>query len=507
MAMREMLVSCCLLGLLFTPSVADALEAGSATENRPLVIVHASEIPSVDPHPVLTYVCTSVLGNIYEKLVEFDKDGRFIPKLATSWETPDDLTWVFHLRKGVQFHNGESLTSKDVAFSLLRAKNPNFESQVYLTSTETVIEKDEHVVVIKTSSPDPILLNKLAFVPIVPHDSPERITSPIGTGPYRCSDYDSKDSSLSCRVSERYWGKEPSESAVVFLFREDPSDRIDLLVDGSADLVTEIPAELTAKIEDRSDLWIEGNLASLVVYLALDRTAPPLDDPRIRSAVNLAIDREALVDKAYGGYARPAAQIMSRQIFGYAESIEDKLHDLQKAKALIKQAEYDGSTPIVIHTGINRTLLANIIVQQLKNAGINAQAKLHSWPDLMKLLDTRDMDVVIIGENHNSMDAGYFFDSTIHSRSEEQGLGNFNFHNFSDSEIDSLIESSGKEMNRERRLAMLQEVSQRLDKEEVILPLVWVMELYGIRRDLKWTPRVDGSIYAYEISRERSHAR
>ncbi|MCP4898785.1 MAG: hypothetical protein GY906_17580, partial [bacterium] len=184
--------------------------ASEEARTRPLRIVHARDVPTLDPHLDLTYICTSVLGNLFDALVAFDADGVPAARLAQAWERPDDLTWRFTLRKGVRFHNNKGLTADDVVATLRRAKeHPLSKMAAFLAAVEKVEADGEHVVVVHTRSPDPTLLNKLVFVYIVPVDTPEKLDKPIGTGPYRLVDHEPGDR-LRMAAFKRYWGQQPA---------------------------------------------------------------------------------------------------------------------------------------------------------------------------------------------------------------------------------------------------------------------------------------------------------
>jgi peptide/nickel transport system substrate-binding protein len=489
------LISACSNGAVEEQSV----EEGGA--ERPLRIAFAADLPNLDPHFDLTHISSSLLGNLCETLVAFDIEGVIIPSLAVEWENTDDLTWRFLLRENVVFHNDQPLTAADVVASLMRAQNhPQSMMTTYLASVQSIEADGDSAVVIRTHSPDPVLLSKLVFVHILPADTPDLLESLIGTGPYRLEEYLPGDR-LRARRFEDYWGERASENAVEFLFRQESQHRVELLLGGSVDIIESVPPEHVEAIEGATDLWVESHLGGFIHYLALNRNLPPLDNPDLREAMDVALNRQAFADDVFFGYARPASQIPSPQTFGFADTIAPTTHNLERAKHLIRKAGLDSPPELTLHYSVTRQTLADAILDQLNAAGFKASGESHSWSELVGLLETTEVQAFLIGENNSSLDPGVFFESVVHTRSPEQSLGDFNHLRFSDEEMDRLIEHASQQMNPSLRLAEIQAMSEKLSGHRVVLPLVATMELYGVRRDLEWTPRADNRMKAVEMVR------
>ncbi|MCP4897146.1 MAG: hypothetical protein GY906_09255 [bacterium] len=505
MKIRTALCGLCFLviALVSVTTEVEARSGRSKDEKGHLRIVHAHALPSLDPHLDLTFITTSVLGNLFEALVEFDSEGKPAPRLAQRWENPDELTWKFTLRRLVRFHDGRDMTAEDVVASLHRAKtHPQSKMSTYLASVESVEAVGRSTIVLRTKTPSPALLSKLAFVVIQPADTPENLVLPIGTGPYRISGYKPGESLRAVRFG-KYWGAFPSEKEVEFLFVPDPSARVELLIDRAAALVEEVSPQDITRIEEKDDLWVESHLGNFVFYLALDPTRAPLDNPVVREAIDVSLDRQAIADGVFTGHALPANQIPGPGTFGFSKQLKQPTHNPERARELLRTLTHEGSPELILHYSTNRSLLAETIIRQLNAVGFAASGQAHSWPDLLELLDRKEAGFVLLGENNSSMDAGYFFDSVVHTTSTELSLGDFNFFNFSDREIDALIEQTGQEMDPAKRLKDFHDASSRLAEARGVLPLVVVMDLFGVRRDLVWRPRADGNCWAAEMSLSR----
>lgn len=168
-----------------------------------LTLALEDDIVSLDPHAYDDEVTSSVLFNIYQGLVGFDPRMRIVLLLAERWENPNDLTWRFFLRPGIEFHDGRELQAEDVVFSLERARGGRLGH--YLSAIGQVRALDSRTVEVVTKEPSPILLNKLSFVAIVPRGSPDTIRHPVGTGPYVLSEYRLRER-LVLKSFSGYWG-------------------------------------------------------------------------------------------------------------------------------------------------------------------------------------------------------------------------------------------------------------------------------------------------------------
>lgn len=211
-----------------------------------------------------------------------------------------------------------------------------------------------------------------------------------------------------------------------------------------------------------------------------------------------------MVEDVFDGHARPANQIPGLAAFGYSKNLAQPIADPSKARALLKDAGYKNVGPdLVLRHSKNRTSLAAAIVGQLGAVGSQALRKGYECPEFLELLSAREAGFVLIGENNSALDAGFFFESVIHTPVPEVGLGDFNFHNFSDEEIDRLIEAAAQEMKPGERQRMYEEISEWLAQSNGVFPLVWVIDLFGVRRNVEWQPRSDGNIWISEMKRKR----
>jgi peptide/nickel transport system substrate-binding protein len=463
---------------------------------RPLRIALGSAAFTLDPHAgeLLTL---SVLRNLYDSLTAFDAGNRVGPALAESWENPDELNWIFHLRRGVSFHDGRELTARDVLFSFERARrSPTSEIGAYLVAIERVLALDPYTVEITTRRPDPILLNKIAFVLVVPADSPPVIVRPVGTGPYRLA-ADEPGKRLALRAFDRHWGGAPPEQAVELLPIPDHDARIKGLLDGDLDIVAEPGFAELARIRAARGCRIAKQARSLgVTYLLVRSDRRPLDDLRTRRALSLALDRGELVRTALHGEGVPLGQMVTGNVFGFAPDIRPPAASPATARALLAAAGHAGGLDLELQIRPGARPELDALARQLLSAGIRVHA-------LERPLEafSPDADLSFASWFCLSGDASDFFDAMAHSPTAESGYGAGNFTHYRNRELDALIEGSESTLDLLARRTQLEHAMRVLMADFVFIPLYSTPILYGTRDTVDWQPRSDDLILVNTIRR------
>lgn len=465
---------------------------------RPLRIALSRSF-TLDPHAgeLLTL---SVLRNLYDSLTAFDAGNRVGPALAESWENPDELTWIFHLRHGVTFHDGRELTAGDVLFSFERARRaPTSEIGSYLVAIEKVLALDPHTVEITTRRPDPILLNKIAFVLVVPAGSPPVIVRPVGTGPYRLVAHE-PGKRLVLRAFDRYWAGTPPERAVELLPITDHDARIKGLLDGDLDIVEPGFADL-ARIRAAPGCRIAKQARSLgVTYLLLRSDRQPLDDLRTRRALSLALDRGELVRTALHGEGVPIGQMVTGNVFGFAPDIRPPGADQATARALLAAAGHAGGLELELQISPGERPQLDALARQLLSAGIRVRARERPLEEF-----SANADFSLASWFCLSGDASDFFDAMAHSPSAKSGYGAGNFTHYRNRELDALVEDSESALDLLARRNQLEHAMHVLMADFVFIPLYSAPILYGTRDTIEWQPRSDRLILVNTIRRHAPH--
>ncbi|MFN6552290.1 ABC transporter substrate-binding protein [Mycolicibacterium septicum] len=340
--------------VLAAPAVALAactLTAGCTVANTAhggydpdtLRIVISQEPPTLEPcESSLTSTGIVVRSNITEPLIERDPDtGDLQPLLSTAWRQTAPDQWAFDIRKGVTFSDGAPFTAKDAAFSIDRAVNSdlqcNVDGYVFGDDKLDVRAPDENTVVIGTPKPDPILPLRISFVEIVPSgtSTTEKVREPIGTGPYAISDWE-YGQKLLLKRNDRYWGAKPAFARAEYQWRSEGSVRAAMITNDEADIATSLGPE-----DGAGDLGVPFQ-NNETTALRMQAGEAPLNDIRVRQAINYSVNRTGIVKALFRGLGEPASQLIPSGVVGYNDQLPLWPHDLDKAKALIAEAKADG---------------------------------------------------------------------------------------------------------------------------------------------------------------------
>ncbi len=346
---------------------------------RTVVVAIENSPNSLDPRIGTDATAERIGGLLFDALVKKDEHFEMQPWLATSWEQPDPLTWVFHLRKGVRFHDGRPLTARDVAWtinslidgSVLSSKSGAF------AHVDRVDATDPLTVTIHMKSADASLLFNLSdgLFGVVPQGSGKDFGQhPVGSGSFRFVSAQQDKDVLLAR-NESYWAGEPKIERVRFAVVPDAVTVALELEKGSVDVASnELTLDLVHALETRPGLKTETNEGSPVMYLNFNVARGPLADVRVRQAIACAIDRQAIVDAVWRGKARLADTLLPAGHWAAADeaTLAHWPRDVARARSLLAAAGYSHGLQLEMKTSTDETtrLLAEILQQQLAAAGI-----------------------------------------------------------------------------------------------------------------------------------------
>lgn len=432
------------------------------------------------------------INNIYEPLVRPDRDLTMRPALALSWGLLDDTTWDFRLRPNVTFHNGKPFTVLDVIASLNRAmEHESSQLTGLLASIDSMQVVDELRFRITTRHPDPLLLQRLSSVLIIPAEfEEEEDFAPVGTGSYKFSSWEQGDK-ISLERFEDYWGTVSKFEKVDMFSRLNKTERVMMFANGDAHFLAFVPYDTVDYLEERN-FEIVGIPSLEVQFLVFNMNSKVLDDVEKRKVISMAVDQSGFVEQL-GGYANPVSQFISNGVFGFNPRIEHHVYDLEKADLLAEDLELKEKT-LTLHLPKGLTVLGEHMRQQLAEIGIYLLVSYLDPPDFLESITEGKADIYFLGFRASRGDSADFLDVVVHSDAE------FNVANYSNPEVDSLIEQSFTEMDPSVRIADLQEVMRIIVEEDVLgIPLFEYNTLYSFVDSLEFTPRIDGYIYFDEL--------
>ena len=506
--MKKVLVGLAAIALLYSGVSAKTLKFGVVADAQ-----------SMDPYFMNNDDTNSILGNIYDNLISFDKDLKTEANLAESWSNPTPKEWIFKLRKNVKFHNGNKFNADDVIFSYDRVRNwekSAFKSKVNMI--ESVSKIDDYTVKMVTNKPYPIFLRQLTYVNIL---DKETLTgksdqwiglNPVGTGPYKLTSW-SKGDSIKMDANNEYWRGKPSFDKIVFKPLTNDATRVAAVLSGAVDIINKVPNVDVAKIKSNDKLKFLMVPSLRTIYLHMDQhrekspliKSPtgknPLQDIRVRQAFNYAIDRNAITKYIMKGFAVTANQINASTVYGYDKTLKPLEYNPEKAKALLAEAGYPNGFEIQLDSlnSGDYPKVAQAVAASLTRVGIKVNVNAAPGSTFFGKAGKREMSFILIGWASGSGDASSFLDSIVHSVNPDEGYGKYNWGNYANAKADELIEKSASTMDTKERLNQLHQI-QKIALDDVgYLPLYYTVNLYAASKKVKFEPRINGYFWAFDI--------
>jgi len=480
-----------------------------------LILADDSPPMTMDPHAANTDANSSVMTNLFDGLLaRTGKDGLLVPALAERFERKDLNTWVFYLRKGVKFHNGNPFTAEDVKFSLERLADPSISKWLPTGKGIASIDTpDDFTVVVKTKSPTPWFANNLHQIFIMDKESTENRDSgdlgqnPIGTGAYKLVEW-VKGSHLKFEANEDYWGGAPKIKTVELRPISESSTRFASLVSGSVDLVSSVPVELFEKLKKNPNVDVITRPSRRAIYLAMgNKAGTPLADVRVRKAMYMAINEDEIIDKVMRGLATPTAQLPDPACVGYNPDLQRYPYNPDQAKKLLVEAGYPDGFEITLAGPNDRytqdSKIAEAAVQYLNKVGI--KAKLDVKPKSIffpEVSGGKTHNFYLLGWLDGAYDTARCLMTNIQTYDSEKGSGGWNGARFSDSEIDAIIDKAATIVDLKERDILLQKANQLVKEKIPVIPLHYQMDIYAVQKNknIDFSPRPDRWLVYKEIS-------
>jgi len=429
--------------------------------------------------------------HIFEGLVRLDRNLEIRPALAERWENPDDYTYVFRLRSGLRFSDGRLLTARDVAASIDAASSRGWVTQDYFQAVESIEAVGERDVVVRTRFPYVILLSKLPWGLVLPAQALD--TSPVplvGTGPYRLEAWDpGKGFVLSSNPHFR--GPAPHIARARFVVVPNAQERIQRLLEGTVDIIDHVPLRAVEALRSEKGVEVITGQSLRVLFLGLRVDKPPLSDPRVREAIDLAIDRAELIRRALFGHAEAASQLVPRSVTGYNPEIEVTQSDVDRGRQLLAEAGYPEGFDIRLDGPNNRYVNDNEILaevaRQLARVGIRVEVNAMDKLDFFPLALGGRSRFFLLGWACQTGEAGDVLDAVLRP-SDGGTVGDGNVVGLSDSELNRLIEESNASLTLRERTAALQAAMARATELRATIPLVIQCPAFAVSRRIIWDP-------------------
>ncbi|GLC88177.1 glutathione ABC transporter substrate-binding protein [Lysinibacillus piscis] len=444
-----------------------------------LIILKASDATNLDPHFVTDMPSTNVVhGKVYETLVAFDKDRKIVPLLAKSWEQTDELTWTFILNEGIHFHDGTDFNAKAVKTTLDRLLDPALGSPQWekVSMIKEVLAEDDYTVVIKLKEPYAPLLAILAShegsmisAKAVTKGSDQLATHPVGTGPFIFDSWE-KGKEIKLKTNAAYWGNLPKYGGVTFKIVPDDMTRLKMVEKGEAHIAEQVAVANIDYINNSPTLNLFRAESLAVEFIGFNVEDALLKDVQVRRAISHAINREAIIHEVYHDTGTLANSSISPKVIGYSTETKAYDYDVEEAKTLLRAAGIKEGTHIkfLVNDRTERIQIAKAIQAQLKEIGLEMDIQIIDSGDFVSEVLKGQHQLFIRAWGNATGDADYNQYNLFHSSAIGVAGNHFNYSN---PEVDALIEKGRAISYQVTRNSIYKEVMQKELDDAVYVPL------------------------------------
>jgi len=469
-------------------------QSPEATAPRDTLVFSApADATTLDPHNTTDTESDQVIGMVFEGLLGFDDQMKIVGRLAERWHVePDGITWTFHLRRGVMFHDGTPFNAEAVRASFARVLDPAQKHKrlslfVMLDRVEAV---DEFTVRFVTKYAFG------AFEPTIAHIS-STILSPaaiaahgaafgttaastVGTGPYRVISW-KRDQELVLERVEQHWRLTPPTRRIVYRPIPEGAARVLALEAGDVDVISRVPPPELDRLGASPAIAVTKTVSIGAQQFRFNVTKPPLNDRRVRRAISLAIDRRAIVDQLVKGFATPSTSALTPIMRGYAP-LGEIARDLEKARQLLAEAGHPNGFPLKIATTPRYPMgveLAEAIAAQLRDVGIVSTIQVHDWATMVQFWaglppEKNPQELFIMGAGASTADADWGLRPIFQTAPTNEN----NYGYFSNAEFDDVITAAMRETDAARRQALYRRAQEIVYLEDP--GAIWMYDNYYV---------------------------
>jgi len=438
---------------------------------------------SLDPHKSVAAGTEEVMFNVFEGLVKPTSDGDLVPAVASDVRVENGgLTYVFTLRQGVKFHNGDTVDMQDVLFSIGRCAGlDGSDPLIPALSVISDMKAEGDVLTITLTQPN---LEFLAYMTleIIPADYDKQDTEPVGTGPFKFVSRKAQDSIVLERFDD-YWGTPAKLDKVTLKIIEKDESRIQGLQSGALDMVFHMTSTQAMQLSEK-DFHVEEGSMNLVQALYLNNAVKPFDDVRVRQALCYAVDKQGIIDLAFDGYGTPLGTSMFPSFAKYYdESLTDYYpHDVAKARELLTQAGYPDGFEMTITVPSNyqqHVDTAQVIADQLREVGITAKLVPVEWATwLDEVYKKSEFESTITGLTSDNMTARKLLE-----RFDTQSSKNFT--KYSDAAYDELFAKAISAADDAEQVEIYRQMERNLTENAANVYIQDMADLVAMRNGLE----------------------
>ena len=509
---KLMLVAAASAAMLAAPAYAQTLRW--AAQN---------DILTLDPHSQNHATTNAILMHAYEGLTRYNDKYQVEPALATKWTYISPTQVRFELRKGVKFHDGTPFTADDVVFSFGRIRQPQGTMGIYVTGINEIKKIDDHTVDFIMAAPNPLLLRNIIDFRIMSKSWAEKNKTTntqdykakeenfasrtvMGTGAYKITGW-TPEQRITMTQNADWWDKHTGNVKEVIYtpIKSDPT-RVAALLSGDVDMLTDLPTQDIARLRQDSKLKVVDGPEVRTIYLAPDMGSPelkhsnikgknPFADKRVRQALSMAIDREAIKRNIMRGLSIPAGLMVAPGVNGHSPELDTPIKtDVEGAKKLLADAGYPNGFEVRLNCPNNRYVndeeICQAVVAMWARVGVKATLAAENMATFIQKVQNFDTSIYLLGWGVATYDAQYSLQSLIRTRTTGAD-GNFNFSKISDATVDRLVDAMKTETDVTKRNSMIRDALVRTKEEVLTIPLHHQMRPWAMKAGVTTLHRSD----------------
>ncbi|HET9659497.1 MAG TPA: ABC transporter substrate-binding protein [Thermomicrobiales bacterium] len=438
-----------------------------------------SDPGGLDPQLQSATALWKVSELIYNNLTQVNPDLSVRTDLAESWEISDDgLIYTFKLHPA-NFHNGRAVVAADVKYSFERLIDPETASPTAgsLASMKSIEAPDDATVVVTLTQPNASFLVELSGMGciIVPKEVVEEhgdlAQIAVGTGPFKFVEYVPNTHIKLVRNDDYFEEGLPYLDGLDLLIAAEDNSRTAALVSGTVDFIEYVPSQDIPILEDDDSIQLAGNSIQQIRMIAFNLTRAPFDNPKVRQAIAMAVDRGPIIDAALSGFGTPTEQIFAADFWASLGEREIPAPDIEGAKALLAEAGFPDGFKTTITGWSEYGFLKNsavVVQEQLKQIGIEAELELLDTGSIIQIVYTDfDFDMVVTG------DSSFVDPNSLLYRNFKTGESS-NFSQYADPDMDQLLDEGIATTDQTARTAIYQQIAEKL-----LVDLPWVCLYIG----------------------------
>jgi peptide/nickel transport system substrate-binding protein len=479
------------------------LRNGHAASRDRVTIFHSSVADSIHPY---NHSSSPIYGNwqhVIEPLVEFDyKKKDYIGILADSWQLQGNR-WTIKLKKGIKFHNGETLTSRDVVFSVEKMRDEKGGS-LQAANFKDVVEMqtpDDLTVVFVTKEPLAIFLDRLENRFILSKAAGDKFgdklyDNPIGTGPYKFVSYQRGGNMVFTRNDE-YWGGKPAIREVIFRKVTEDAARLAALESGQADFINNVPVHEVPRLRKHPRVRVDTIEGLRMFFMAINFAHKPWDNKLVRQAANYCVDAPAIVKNIFDGIGYPLNGPVGSNVVGADPKLKRYPYDPAKAKELLTKAGFPNGCDIQLFYSAGRypkdREVCQVVAAQMVKGGFRVELISQEWALFWgkQGVNGGQLPFYYIGRG-SLTDADTLYDQYFRT-------GTTRRTNYSNPQLDKLVVEQQKTTDQKKRIAILQQAGKLIMDEALFIPLYNLADIYGSARNLIWNMRPDEKVMGKDM--------